>query len=161
MLLESAKQSGVEAKTAMTALDRSHYLLTFSAASKAALESTVRKTEAYLQQYPERLADLSYTLNRRREGLAYRAYSVVQNGQGAERLRAAAPERNANGSPNVVLVFTGQGAQYAGMGTSLMATNSAFLRSIENSENALDLCDEPPVWSLKGMRTYNRSSFVY
>jgi acyl transferase domain-containing protein len=131
-LLESAKESGAEPKTAVTGLEKSHYLLTFSAASKGALHSIVRKHEIY------------------REALAHRAYSVVQTGQETEPLRTSTHERVTNGPPNMVFVFTGQGAQYAAMGASLMTSNSTFLRSIENMENVLAQCAKPPVWSLKG-----------
>lgn len=153
-MLESAKEYGVESATEVTKLDESHYLLTFSAASKGALESTVRQHESYLQRHPERLADVSYTLNLRREALAHRTFSVVRASQEIEPLRTTAQERITSGPPDVVLVFTGQGAQYAAMGASLMTSNSTFLRSIENLDTILARCAKPPVWSLKGMYLY-------
>lgn len=143
-----------------TGLENSHYLLTFSAASKGALDSIIRKHEMYLQQYPERLAHLSYTLNLRREALAHRAYSVVCTGQETEPLATSAPWRVASGLSSIAFVFTGQGAQYAAMGASLMTSNSTFQRSIETMENVLAQCSQPPVWSLKGRCLYV-SSGVY
>jgi acyl transferase domain-containing protein len=138
------------ARTLVNVVQRSHYLLTFSAASKSALQSIVQKHEEYLHQYPENLVDLSYTLNLRREALAHRAYSVVQTGQETEPLRPSPYERVTSGPPSIDMVFTGQGAQYAAMGVSLMMSNATFLRSIENMENVLAQCAKPPVWSLRG-----------
>jgi 6-methylsalicylic acid synthase len=84
------------------------------------------------------LADLAYTLTRRREHLAWRT-SVVAAGrtdliaklrqvddEGSKPLRGAA-----NG---VVWVFSGHGSQWIGMGRELLATEPAFGRVLDELE---------------------------
>ncbi|MGX1885313.1 type I polyketide synthase [Streptomyces sp. NPDC055287] len=84
------------------------------------------------------LADAAYTLQLGRAAFPYRR-TVVANGRADA---AAALERPATGgsaardeAPDVVFVFPGQGAQYAGMGAELYATEPVF-------REALDRCAE-------------------
>lgn len=56
--------------------------------------------------------DLAYTLNVRREKLPHRAYTVVQDGEILETSTLAKVPAK---SQDVYLIFSGQGAQWAGM----------------------------------------------
>lgn len=83
-------------------------LLLFSAARAEALKAMVQKYTQYLLKYPERLADVAYTLAERREHLRYRTFLIVD---GTESL----PEPAVIASQDVkevAFVFTGQGAQW-------------------------------------------------
>ncbi|KAK5988830.1 Highly reducing polyketide synthase pspA [Cladobotryum mycophilum] len=114
VLLESAAEMGVARPSEPTRITDSHYLLTFSAAHQDSLRQTVQKHEAYLRQHPDRLADLSYTLNARREPLPHRAFSVVDASALDQPLTISAFERASDVS-TLAFVFTGQGAQWATM----------------------------------------------
>ena len=57
--------------------------------------------------------------------------------------------RNLRDKPRVLGVFTGQGAQWATMGTGLLGTNSVFARCIRNLEKILQSCPNPPSWYLE------------
>ncbi|KAE8382753.1 hypothetical protein BDV26DRAFT_253079 [Aspergillus bertholletiae] len=50
---------------------------------------------------------------------------------------------------NVMGIFTGQGAQWAGMGRDLLRTSPTFRRSIERCERALTDLHDGPSWSLQ------------
>ncbi len=66
------------------------------------------------------------------------------------------PVRNtlvtAQESSKIAFVFTGQGAQWSGMGKSLAQESSAFLQSIREMDNTLQQLDESPEWTLEGTR---------
>ena len=151
VLLESARSARLD-RRARTEHDISRhlpYLLTFSANSSDALRAVVRSHEAYLRAHPENLQDLSYTLNVRREPLPYRAYSIVSTSSIAEPLKVSTFEES-NRQHQLVYVFTGQGAQWARMGVSLLEGNSVFQRTIQRLELELSKCEPAPYWSLTG-----------
>ena len=50
----------------------------------------------------------------------------------------------------MTFVFTGQGAQWPGMGKALMASFDAFLNAIRQMDNVLQSLTEPPSWSIEG-----------
>jgi len=85
------------------------------------------------------MENLAYTLGTRRTHLEHRAFSIAQS-------RSELTERLTNGLPaairsqrygnNLIMVFTGQGAQWAGMGRELFET-PAFRRSVETSQSYL------------------------
>lgn len=108
----------------------------------------VQKHEAYLRKYPDRLADLSYTLNLRREPLEHRAFSVVDTAAVDESLQISTFERT-GGVPAIAFVFTGQGAQWAQMGADLLESNPVFQKSIDDMDEVLRNCSHPPTWTLR------------
>lgn len=103
-------------------------LLILSAFDKPALQRVldlhsqwVQKNKSTIKASPEFLRDLTYTLLERRSLLKYRTFAVVDE---EDALQAAggqfsSPIRATN-QPRIVFVFTGQGAQWAGMGRGLM-----------------------------------------
>ncbi|KAI9657994.1 MAG: Type I Iterative PKS [Bathelium mastoideum] len=147
VLLESAATVGGNRPRHFTTIKQDQYLLTFSASSTDALQRLVQEHEQYLQAYPERLVDLSYTLNVRREQLSCRAFSVVRDQMQLEPLQVSGLEKG--GDPRkLVYVFTGQGAQWARMGAALLESNATFRRSIVKMEQALLKFQDTPHWSL-------------
>ena len=78
---------------------------------------------------PEETGDVCFTANAGRAQFAERAFYL---GATKEELRPALAEAPAGkgkrrgGSPEVVFVFSGQGAQYAGMGQELYRTSRCF-----------------------------------
>jgi acyl transferase domain-containing protein len=160
VLLESARSAGLDprARTEQDASRDLPYLLTFSANTSDALRAVTRSHEAYLRAHPENLRDLSYTLNVRREPLPYRAYSIVSTRSIAEPLKVSTFEETRQ--HQLIYVFTGQGAQWARMGASLLEGNSIFQRTIQGLELELSKCEPAPSWSLKGKSSLAPTMYV-
>lgn len=119
-------------------------LLLFSANTSESLVKVVEKNHAYLQKKPQAVSDLAYTLAARRVHLPFRTYSIVKNGEMETFSSSRVPERR----PDIVMVFTGQGAQWPGMGARLYETNARFKESLLLSERVLAELPEAPKWCL-------------
>lgn len=103
-------------------------LIILSAFDKPALQRVLdlhsqwmQNNKSTIKAKPEILRDLAYTYLERRSLLRYRSFAVVDE---EDALQAggghfSSPIRATN-QPRVVFVFTGQGAQWAGMGRGLM-----------------------------------------
>lgn len=55
------------------------------------------------------------------------------------------------GSPKILGVFTGQGAQYATMSSGLFQTSSIYRDTIKDLNDILQSCPNPPGWSIQEM----------
>jgi acyl transferase domain-containing protein len=125
-------------------------LLVWSTADAAALERMTEGYQAYYRSrisgYHGRLEQLAYTLAARRTTMLWRTFAVVESSDHrpakisepdsefdlpiAKRSRASTEEMS------VVFVFTGQGAQYVGMGMKLLSY-PVFEESLRISDEAL------------------------
>lgn len=126
-----------------------HRLFTTSARSEYSLQHAVNDLREYLERHDQpNLDDVSYTLTSRRSNFQWRSSVVARD---LESLLTSlknnsidlvkTPSRIAN-----VLVFTGQGAQWARMGYDLMLASQAFSKSIELSDKFLQILGGE--WSL-------------
>ena len=89
-------------------------------------------------QFRNYLDRLVYTLNNRRTSLTWKSYAVVQALEDLQKLdKIIAPAQRAFSKPALGFVFTGQGAQWAGMGRELIIF-PAFDNSLENAEEHLN-----------------------
>lgn len=113
-----------------------------------ALESGVKEAAANLRRFvanldgsSRSLDNLAFTLGRR-SVLDYRLFVTASTKQ---ELLDALDRENADHSriphhakpPALCFAFTGQGAQWAGMASGLLSTNSVFKQSMERSEKVL------------------------
>ncbi|ORY03478.1 hypothetical protein BCR34DRAFT_492333 [Clohesyomyces aquaticus] len=129
---------------------RRPYLLPFSAHDKPTL---LRNIEAYSKVVDDyNLLDLSYTLSNRRSKLASRGFAVCSPdnvtkafGNIAENFIFADKKK----APVVGFAFTGQGAQWARMGTELMLYYPSFLRTIRRLDKVLGDLHSGPDWTLE------------
>jgi amino acid adenylation domain-containing protein len=117
-------------------------LLVLSARSAPALAAAALKLSDYLgANLDVNLADVAWTLAVGRKAFAHRLAVVVKDPAAAvaqltDTATAAAVARSQPAQPcDVVFLFPGQGAQYAGMGRELYATEPAF-------REAFDACVE-------------------
>jgi acyl transferase domain-containing protein/acyl-CoA synthetase (AMP-forming)/AMP-acid ligase II/acyl carrier protein/precorrin-6B methylase 2 len=129
-------------------LDRSGHVLTLSGKTEAALWQHVSRYVDYLGRHPALEAgDVCFTANAGRHHFDYRLAvtgrtTVDLCNALAEKLRqhqegGAAVVPVAGTEPRVVFLFTGQGAQYAGMCRELFETQPTFRRTIERCQEIL------------------------
>ncbi|MBZ0278144.1 MAG: SDR family NAD(P)-dependent oxidoreductase [Anaerolineae bacterium] len=125
--------------------DRTRHPITLSARTDDALREQAGQVADFLLNHPEvDLADAAHTLNAGRSTLMQRLALVASTREdAAEKLHTFAQGEDAQGlltgipgtdRPRVVFLFTGQGAQYIGMGRLLYETQPTF-------RAALDECD--------------------
>lgn len=120
--MDSAASFGIAVTDAPSLRDDSPRLLLFSANHAESLRRTVQSHLRYIEHNPHSVPDLSYTLGARRYHLPNRAYCVTT---GPVQPPVSQFVRIA-GTPKVIAVFTGQGAQYAQMGRELILQEKSF-----------------------------------
>lgn len=99
------------------------------------------------------LNDVAYTLGSRRERLKHRNFAVASTNVDSEFMEQAV---EASGVPEVIPVFTGQGAQWAGMARELLESCEDFKNDIQLMDKILQSVDPAPSWSIAGMCTGTR-----
>lgn len=126
------------------------FLLPLSAHDKPTLKRNIAALAKNAQGYS--LLDLSYTLANRRSRFSSRAFVVASHvsldaalGNDAEAFKFAEKKKR----PTVGFAFTGQGAQWARMGSELMAYYPSFMRSIKVLDRALGELIDGPDWTLE------------
>ena len=119
-------------------------LLALSAKSSAALDAMAAGLAAHLQAHPDlHLADCAHTLQVGRSAFAHRLCVVATTAD--EAVQALQTSSHAlrvqrqlgSGAPASIWMFSGQGAQYPGMGSGLYAADAAFRAAFDTAVNAL------------------------
>jgi acyl transferase domain-containing protein/acyl carrier protein/protein-L-isoaspartate O-methyltransferase len=122
-------------------------LLVLSARSDASLGELTRRFDAMLSHTPpEMVDDVCRTAN---EGRAQLPYRLAVTGTTVEQLRERLARSRANGgsshaspsaggTPDVVLLFPGQGTQYPGMGRDLYAAQPEFRAAFEDCARVME-----------------------
>ncbi|KAJ9482561.1 hypothetical protein VN97_g10867 [Penicillium thymicola] len=124
------------------------YILPASAQSTPALISGLAGIQEYLEKKPHMTHDVAYTLGACRDHLSHRGYLIVDGKSGISENQSTPPA--VTGAPHVIFAFTGQGAQWAGMGTELMNHFDTFRRDIRTLDQILQEIESPPSWSIEG-----------
>ncbi|KAJ5770265.1 Acyl transferase/acyl hydrolase/lysophospholipase [Penicillium nucicola] len=120
-------------------------LLLFSANTQDSLEAMIQQNLTYLTDKPDSLRDLAYTMGARREHLPFRAASIVRDDMSVTTTSFGKTSQN---SPDIVMVFAGQGAQWPGMGVELFKSNATFRRSLLEMDSVLQSLPNAPAWSI-------------
>ena len=113
-------------------------LLCVSARSEAALDAALLNLGRHIKDHPEQnLADVSYTLQVGRHSFDHRASVTCASAQEAALLLAEPDNRRIHKSseilahPQPLFLFTGQGAQFPGMGRTLYQTEPVYREQID------------------------------
>ena len=126
-------------------------LLTLSAKTSSALETTVQNLSKHLQQHPDLdLADVAYTLQVGRRDWTHRRYFLCQTTEDAinQLNKRDSTDSFKSSSPtqpkSVVFMFSGQGAQYVDMARELYETEPVFQKTVDQcaeilTEESIDL----------------------
>lgn len=110
-------------------------LLLFSANTADSLKQLSQNCLDHVKAHPSDIDSLAYTLSRRRELLPHRSYAVVPKDGPAGSIAPAAkvPLRK----QPLIMVFSGQGAQWPQMGKQLIENDSLFAQDIREMDEIL------------------------
>ncbi|KAL2071167.1 hypothetical protein VTL71DRAFT_12402 [Oculimacula yallundae] len=140
--------------------------LVFSANTESSLIASIKDFAIHIENNTaEDLKDLTYVLQSKRSALPFKTHvtgttrdqilralrSQVANidSKNDSHIGIQVQPINANETPGILGIFTGQGAQWATMGRDLILSCPLFCQSIERCEEALSSLADGPVWSLK------------
>ena len=129
-------------------------LLTLSARSKKALEGSAAKLADHLEATDQPLADIAWTLKNGRRSFDRRLVVVADShDEAAQLLRDNDPRRVfqhqvVGDAPDVVFMFPGGGAQYAGMARDLYETEPVFAEWMDRGLTHLDTLTDADIRAL-------------
>lgn len=133
------------------ALERKRpYLLPFSAHDKVTLRRNIDAHGKVAAKYS--LLDLSYTLGSRRSNLTSKAFAIANYSTLRDVFENVTENfvfSDKKRIRSIGFVFTGQGAQWARMGTELMNYCPGFLHSIRKLDAVLEELQDGPEWSIE------------
>jgi acyl transferase domain-containing protein/acyl-CoA synthetase (AMP-forming)/AMP-acid ligase II/acyl carrier protein len=114
-------------------------LLALSARTPAALQAVTIAYAGFLRSHPEvSLADFAYTATVGRSHFPFRSALVAASTEEAvSLLESYQGTTKPAGTPRIAFLFTGQGAQYRGMGRQLFETHVGFRRILERCDELL------------------------
>ena len=124
-------------------------LLPFSGYDDYSLKANISALSAVAEQYD--LLDLAYTLSARRSKFFQRAFAVADADTPSSALDEAVMTfgKSSATAQSVGFVFTGQGAQWAGMGAQLFAEYESYRQTIRYLDSIIQKVPEPPSWTIE------------
>ncbi|KAK1473948.1 beta-ketoacyl synthase domain-containing protein [Colletotrichum cuscutae] len=151
VLLESASCFGISTSSLTNGLSAGtnvpkHQLLPLSATHPESISAMGHKIQSYLSHNPASLGDVAHSLASHRETHPYRAFCVTD---GSNPFQVSSVVKATPASPDVVWVFTGQGAQWAQMGKELLEQEGLFKDRIDAMGGVLAGLPDPPPWTLR------------
>ncbi|KAJ3955154.1 hypothetical protein N0V92_008317 [Colletotrichum tropicale] len=124
-ILESARSQGIAATKPSVGTSEPQLLL-FSANSSESLKKMTETYQSFVQNNAEKLDQIAYTLANGREHHSYRSFAIASKGGSiSPSVSSRAPQQ----APKIVMVFTGQGAQWPAMGSELLQQDNSVFRS--------------------------------
>ncbi|KAG5747579.1 hypothetical protein H9Q69_013258 [Fusarium xylarioides] len=119
--------------------------LVISAETESSLATTVGKYAEFIRANPDvNLEDVAFVTQTRRSVFNKRAFF---SGENRDKISFSIP--GSSSKPQAILsIFTGQGAQWASMGRTMIETSSQFRESIQKCQGALRDIPDAPMWSL-------------
>ncbi|KAE9370652.1 hypothetical protein N431DRAFT_559764 [Stipitochalara longipes BDJ] len=143
----------VDAPSALYYLNRFHQrtkigdkLAIFSANSQDSARWYMDSISEYIAQNIDLTSDLAYTLALHREHLPHRAFAIMSD---IGSITEYSPiSKVPNTKLKVVMVFSGQGAQWPEMGKDLLDQDNDFREDIEEMDRILQSLRHPPTWAI-------------
>ncbi|KAI1317532.1 reducing type I polyketide synthase [Xylariaceae sp. FL0255] len=126
------------------------HVLLFSAHDEPTLRNCL-KDYASLARQDIDILDLAYTLGVRRTTHRQRTFAITSGNETDKMIeQAAADICEAPAEPaQTAFVFTGQGAQWPGMGATLMTHYPSVLQTIRKLDTHLSTLSRPPRWKIE------------
>lgn len=127
------------------------HIVAVSAQSQEALGTRLIDIKRYLQEKPQAIQDVAYTLGAHRDHLSHRGYLISDSAGNVTSVKSnvlAVPTE-----PSLVYTFTGQGAHWGGMGKDLFNCFATFRRDICIMDQALQGLELHPTWKIEGGST--------
>ena len=131
-------------------------VLPVSAASTNSLKTLVQQVSQTVLECNdvETLQNIAHTLSKGRDHLRYRNFVLGSYDEVSNEFAATADEAAHGGTVDLLpfaFVFTGQGAQYAGMAKELLTQSKHFRDTIHDLDNILQALPAPytPSWTLE------------
>ncbi|RSL77235.1 hypothetical protein CEP51_009247 [Fusarium floridanum] len=120
-------------------------LLLLSANTEVSLQQQIKNHREWVLQHPESISDLTYTRAMRREHLLHRAYVILD---GASVTETSSSMKALSSPLPLVMVFSGQGAQWPEMAKELIKSDQAFREDLLNMDTVLKGLSFPPTWNI-------------
>jgi acyl transferase domain-containing protein len=108
------------------------------------LKELVANSKEYLENNPDAIVDLAYTLGAHREHLPFRTFLVT-----GDKITEGSTRVKPNGKQTVNFAFSGQGAQWVGMGKELLSKYPLVLENIRQLDSALQRLPDGPSWFIE------------
>ncbi|KAL5050934.1 hypothetical protein BDW71DRAFT_215073 [Aspergillus fruticulosus] len=147
VILESATKFVPLQRTLSDAYPQQPKVLLVSARGVEGLKRRIAQTGDYAnQREASEMQNLAYTLAMSRRHLPHRAFAVARPSSPID--PSMFQSSRALKDIHLTFVFTGQGAQWAGMGRDLMASSADFRSDIQEMDRILKNLVDGPEWSL-------------
>ncbi|RYP85129.1 hypothetical protein DL769_001033 [Monosporascus sp. CRB-8-3] len=121
-------------------------LLVFSAHSETSLKKMLANYQSFIESGDFRVTDLAYTLGTKRHHQNVRSFCVTD---GTSYQPAPAVRSSESKAKGLLWIFTGQGAQWPGMGRELIRDFPSFRKDIEQMDRWLSKALHPPAWRME------------
>lgn len=125
-------------------------LVVFSAHSETSLAKMLSNYQTFTESEAFDVKDLAYTLGARRTHQKLRSFAVTD---GKSPLQPSSVVRTGGDPKGLLFVFTGQGAQWPGMGRELIRDYPEFRQDIQQMDGWFAKSSHPPTWKMEDILT--------
>ncbi|TID06330.1 Compactin diketide synthase mokB [Colletotrichum higginsianum] len=147
VILEAPPAIGLQTTTIPSVRPNGPRLLLASANTARSAKTAVENIQQYLSQHPAVVDDAAYTLALHRDHLPQRAFMVAS--ADGRILETSSVIKAPNAKPKLLMIFTGQGAQWPNMGKELVQTDEGFKRDLSAMDKILKGLPHPPTWNIE------------